>query len=114
MRRHRIEHDRAVRGDDDLQVVPQRELLELQHEELLHPGVQSGLDFVDQHQGAFELGDLPREAEDSPFAGGHVQLGVLRAAFLGGEEEVPGTAASREVDDLGVPKGKHLLRECDL
>ena len=37
---YRIESDRAVGGDDDLEVVPQGELLQLQHEELLHPGVQ--------------------------------------------------------------------------
>ena len=111
---NRIEHDRAVRGDDDLQVVAQRELLQLQHEELLHPRVQPGFDLVDQHQGALELGDIPREAEDGPFAGRHVQLGVLRAAFLRGEEKVLGTAGAGQVDDLGVPEGKHLLRERDL
>ena len=91
-----VEHDRAVRGDDDLQVVPQGELLQLQHEELLHPGVQTGFDFVDEHQAAVELGDLPREAEDSPFAGRHVQLRILGAAILRGEEKVPGTASRRK------------------
>ena len=111
---HGIEDDRAVCGDDDLQVVAQRELLQLQHEELLHPRVQARFDFVDQHQGAIELGDLPGEAEDGPFAGRHVQLGVLRAAFLRGEEEVLGTAVAGQVDYLGVPEGKHLLRERDL
>ena len=92
--------------------VAQRELLQLQHEELLHPGMQACFDFVDQHQGAVELRDFAREAQDSPFAGGHVQLGVLRAAFLRSEEKVLGSAG--QVDDLGVPEGKHLLGELDL
>ena len=109
-----VEHDGTVRGDYDLQVVAQRQLLQLQHEELLHPGVQACFDLVDQHQAAVELGDLPREAENSPFAGSHVQLGVLRAAFLRSEEKALGTATGGQVDDLGVPKGKHLLREGDL
>ena len=55
---------------------------------------------------------LPREPEDGPFARGHVQLGVRRAAFLGGEEQV--LAAAGQVDDLGVPEREHLLGELDL
>ena len=55
MRGHRVEHDRTVRRDDDLQVVAQGELLQLQHEQLLHPGVQPGLHLVDQDQRAVEL-----------------------------------------------------------
>jgi len=51
--RHGIEHYRAVRGDDDLQIVAQRELLQLQHEELLDPPVQSCFDPVSQHQRTF-------------------------------------------------------------
>ena len=97
---HRIQHHRAVGGDDDLQIVAQRELLQLQHEELLDPGVEAGLDLVDENQSALELGDLPRKAHDGAFPGGHVQLGIGRAAFLGGEEQA--LAAAGQVDDLGI------------
>ena len=105
-----------MRRDDDLQIVAERELLELQHEGLLHPGVQPGvqpgLHFVDQHERAFELGDLPREAQNRPFAGGHVQLRVRRAGLLGGEEQV--LAAAGQADHLGIAEGEHLLGELDL
>lgn len=56
MRGHRVEHGRTARRDDDLQVVAQGELPQLQHEQLLYPGVQPGLHLVDQDQRAVELG----------------------------------------------------------
>ena len=93
-----VEHHRAVGGHDDLQVVTQGQLLQLQHEKLLHPRVQPGFHFVDQNQCAFDLGDFLRQSQDGAFASRHVQFGVRRATFLGGKEQVLATAG--QVNDL--------------
>ena len=59
-----------------MQVVTQGQLLQLQHEKLLHPRVQPGFHFVNQNQCTFELGDFLRQPQDGALAGGHVQFGV--------------------------------------
>ena len=56
--RNGVEHNCTVSGHDDLEIVTQGELLELQHQQLLHPRMKSDLHLVDQHQSAAELGDL--------------------------------------------------------
>ena len=101
-----------MRGDDDLQVVHQRELLQLQHQQLLHPRMQPGLYFIDKHQSIPQLSDLVRQPQDGPFASGHVQLRIGCAALLLGKEQV--LRAAGELHHLRVAERQHPLGEIHL
>ena len=75
-RRHAVQYNGAVRGDDYLQLLAQSAALQFEHRLLLGVGVQTRIHLIDQHQCVFETGYVLRYADDGPFSGGHVELGV--------------------------------------
>ena len=70
------------------------------------------LHFVNQHQGILHLADILGDAQDGAFARGHVQLRVLRAEILFGEEQV--LPAARQPDYAGVPERENPMGQRDL
>ena len=98
--RHRIEHYRTVGSDDDLQIVAESKLLQLEHEKLLHPRVQTGFDFVDQDQRAPQLRDFQGQPQDGAFSRRHVQFGIGGSGLLLREQQTLFPAG--QMDDVGV------------
>lgn len=98
--------------DDDLQIVAEHELLQLQHEKLLHPWMQARFDLVDQDEGAVQLRDLERQLQDGAFSGDHVQLGIGGSGVLFCEPEILFPAG--QTDDVGVAERKYLQLEVEL
>lgn len=54
-RRNRVERYGTVRRNDDLEVVTERQLLQLQHKYLLNPRMQARFHFVNENKRVFEL-----------------------------------------------------------
>ena len=51
-----IQHDRAVRSHNNLQIVPQGNALKFQHDLLLRIGMEPGFYFVNENQRALQVG----------------------------------------------------------
>ena len=56
--RHAVQNDEAVRGDDNLQLLPQGTTLQFEHRLLLGIGMQPRVHLVDEDQCVFEMGDI--------------------------------------------------------
>ena len=80
----------AVGSHDDLEPLPQRAPLQLEHGLLLGVGVEPGVHLVNQHQSVREFRDVLGDAQDAAFSRGHVELRVARGAVQVGEEQIPG------------------------